>query len=267
MDEAGEDAGVGVLAREPLGDTDALDGLGQRGGHPREALLLRARGVEDAAAEVSVDGPHHGGHGEQHEEQARLDEQHRHRRPEHLPGLHERDEQVVLQPIAHLLDVPDHAADERAVLARVEEGQGMGEQVPHHPVAQVAEHALAQLVREADPPVKRHLGQDRGPDQRARPRQGRPRVMVGERTADDVGEHPGQERQLDGACGAEREEPVAPGAVAVGQPDHAAHQRPGERHAVGLVVLRALPADGELVAGLGLAHGTASRVWTSMARR
>ena len=58
-----EEAGVGVLADEALGDTDPRDGLGQRRHHAGEGLLHVAVRAAEAGAVVAVDrvdrGPEH----------------------------------------------------------------------------------------------------------------------------------------------------------------------------------------------------------------
>jgi len=114
--------------------------------------------VEDLVAEERVDKQEAGYNGQQHQEELRIGQQHEGGRAAHLTHGDEGDEEVILDAVAHRLDVRDHAADQAPVAPGVEKGERLREQVGHQPVAEVAEDAFANLVGEADPPVEGDVG-------------------------------------------------------------------------------------------------------------
>ena len=76
MDQAGEDPGVGLLARKPLGHPDALHRLGQRRGDAGETFLLQAGCLQNLAAEGRVHEQEARDDGQQDEEQTRVHPEH-----------------------------------------------------------------------------------------------------------------------------------------------------------------------------------------------
>jgi hypothetical protein len=249
-DEAREVAGVGVLAGEALRHADALDRLREGGGDAGEGLLLHAGGVQDAAAEERVDEQQAGHDGQQHEEEAGVRQQHQRRGRRHLAERDERVEEVVLHAVAHGLDVRDHAADEAAVAAGVEEGQRLRQEVRHQAVAQVAEHVLADLVREPDAPVEGDVGHDEEDREEGERAEGRGSVAGLDRSADDGPDEPGQAGEGERAEDAQRQQGVPHPAMRAGEGQQPRDGGPAQRKAVRLFFVGPQAADGDLEGGL-----------------
>ena len=150
--------------------------------------------------------------------------------------------------------------------AAVEERQRLGQQVLHQLVAEVAQHGFADLVGQADAPIKGDVGNDDGAEEKQQPFGGRDAVARGDGALDDVADDPREHRQGHGAEGAEPEQGVALAAVGLGEREQARDGGPAQGQAVGFLLVGADPADGDLEAG-GLAHAWAPSDWMRMARR
>lgn len=149
------------LAHESLRHANTGDGFRERRRDAAPAFLHLAIASAQFLAEMTVQRPQHGRHGQHHQEQYPIVPQHQHRTDEHLAQLNGAHEQRVLHPNPHRLGIGREPADDPSQLGAIVKTHRHPQQMLEDVVADVVDDRLAQLEGKPLTEMETELGNGR----------------------------------------------------------------------------------------------------------